>query len=403
MTYTGVLRLGIADTPALDAFGRLRTSTPTTIFDSKQVVNEGPLIWDDAETSGAGTSSTYSQDRASTKLRVSDTTAGTRVRQTFVRHNYQSGKSQLVTMTGVFGVGAAGITQRLGIFDDDNGLFFAMIGTTFNVVRRSSVSGSPVDEATPQSAWNVDKFDGDGPSGIILNLSKALLFWIDFEWLGVGRVRMGFVVEGTMYVGHFINTVGFASVYMSTPNLPLRYEIDNDGAGPQTDLEHMCSSVMTEGGSTITGIPRTANTLGVHVDANVGGTVYAVVGIRLKALAFGCRVELEAVRLLSLTQDDFEWIIMWNPIVAGTFTHSSLSATSCVEVARGATANTVTGGEEISSGYANSSVQVDTPAIASALKLGAAIDGTPTELVLCVRPMGNNADIHGSLDFEEIQ
>ena len=75
----------------LDAFGRSRVSEPYTVFDSKQLGSNQSLFWDDQETSGSGTSSDYSEDTSSTTLTVSATTAGTRVRQTFQRFNYQPG------------------------------------------------------------------------------------------------------------------------------------------------------------------------------------------------------------------------------------------------------------------------------------------------------------------------
>src|SRR3990167_311155 len=94
---------------AFDAFSRLRTSHPLSVFDSKQVFDNLPLIWDDQETSGSGTSSAHSANTASSPLSVSASTAGTRVRQTFRRFNYQPGKAQLVLMTGTLGADAAGI------------------------------------------------------------------------------------------------------------------------------------------------------------------------------------------------------------------------------------------------------------------------------------------------------
>ena len=110
--------------PARDAFQRVRMSSPVTVFDSKTLSDNLPLIYDDQQTSGSGTTSTFSANRASVTLAVSASTAGTRVRQTFQRFNYQPGKSQLVLITGIIGTGSSGITKRFGLFDDSNGLFF---------------------------------------------------------------------------------------------------------------------------------------------------------------------------------------------------------------------------------------------------------------------------------------
>ena len=246
MTY--FQEINFLDSPQLDAFDRLRVSNPETIFDSKQIFDTQPLVWDDSEVSGSGTSSTYNQDAARTRLAVTATTAGRRVRQTFMRFNYEPGKSQLILLTGRLtsddAGSKAGLKTKLGLFDDDNGLFFTQDEGTLKVVQRSNVTGTPVDTEVAQSSWNVDKFDGTGTSGITFMANDANIFFIDFEWLGVGRVRMGFVIDGIPYVCHqFLNANLRNTVYMSTPNLPLRYEIENDGTGAAEQLDHICTSV----------------------------------------------------------------------------------------------------------------------------------------------------------------
>ena len=115
---------------AVDAFYRLRVSNPFTVSDSKQLLDYTGHVWDDVQASGAGTSSTHSTARASTTLGVSANTAGRRVRQTFRRFNYQSGKSQHYFSTFCFIDAASGITRRVGMFDNNNGIFFQLSGTT---------------------------------------------------------------------------------------------------------------------------------------------------------------------------------------------------------------------------------------------------------------------------------
>lgn len=96
-----------------DAFDRLRTAHPKTLFDSKQLADALPLQWDDQGVSGSGTGSSHSVNQAASTLSVSNLTAGRRVRQTKRWFNYQPGKSQLILMTGVLGAGASGITRRV--------------------------------------------------------------------------------------------------------------------------------------------------------------------------------------------------------------------------------------------------------------------------------------------------
>jgi hypothetical protein len=392
-----------SDGPRFDAFGRLRTAQPHTLFESKQLFDNQPLIWDDAETSGAGTTSTFDSDRASTTIAVGNTTAGTRVRQTFQRVDYQPGKSQLIYLTGVLGTGASGITRRLGQFDTNNGLFFELSGTTLRVVRRTFSSGAPVDNQVDQADWNIDPLDGSGRSGLTIDPSKTQIFCIDYEWLGVGRVRLGFVIDGiVVYCHEFLNANNLDVVYISTPDGPLRYEISNDGTGAAASLEHICSTVISEGGRNPIGVLRYGSTGGTHVDADVVNSVYAIIGIRLKTTHIGARIDFVSASLMAETNADFEWKLILNPTVAGAFAYADLDANSAIQIARGVTANTITGGTDITGGYAARSTERSvTSSLENAIILGAAIDGTRDTIVLAARPLSANLDIQGALSWRE--
>ena len=386
-----------------DAFGRVRVSQPETIFDSKMLHDAAPLFWDDQETSGGGTGSTHNPDRASVIMDVSATTAGVRTRQTFQRFNYQPGKSQLIFLTAVIAPegGQVGITRRMGYFSGENGLYFELTGDVLSVGKRSHVTGSTVDTLVNQADWNIDTMDGTGNSAVTLDLTQSQIMVIDFEWLGVGSVRYGWVVNGAIIYCHQTNHANILnSVYMSTPNNPMRYEIENDGTGAAATLEHICSTVISEGGSQKTGALHYASTNGTHVDANVVGTLYAIVGLKLQANYKDDTVDIEGISLLAETNDNFEWILLLNPTVAGTFTYGNL-ANSAVQVARGATANTVTGGTPLTGGWIASN-GTDTLEVPNARRLGAAIDDTLDTIVLCARPLSANADIQGSITMRQI-
>lgn len=385
----------------LDAFGRFRVANPQTLFDSKQLHDADPLRWDDQEVSGTGTSSAFTADNALTTMSVTASTAGKRVRQSKMRFNYQPGKSQLIVLTAVMGAQASGITQQLGYFDDSNGVFFSCEDGVLYCVVRTFTSGAAVDTKIPQSQWNGDRVDGKSRSGSFdLDLSKANIFFIDVEWLAVGRVRFGVFVAGQPVVVHSINHENtLDTVYMTTPNLPVRYSLENDGAGDASSLRHICSTVISEGGAQDIGVLRYKSTEGTHVDANVIGTVYAVVGLRLKSTHLDCIAKVTANSMLIKTNDDFEWKLIINPTVAGTFTYSD-ETNSCVQTAAGATANTVTGGTDVDGGWIASNSSTSNT-LRSALYIGSLIDGTPDEIVLCARPLTSNADIEGSLQWRE--
>ena len=408
------------DSFSADAFGRSRVSNPETLFDSKNIFNDSdladtvenlPLFYDNQETSGSGTGTSYDANESSQTLTVSNTTAGTRIRQTRMRFNYQPGKSQLVMLTFNMNGTAANIVKREGLFDAQNGLFLEFDGTTVNFVRRTYVTGSAVDNEVAQANWNIDSMDGSGASGITLDWTKTQILFIDYEWLGVGRVRMGFVIDGKIYYAHeFLNTNSLDVVYMTTPNLPLRTEIINDGSGAADSITQICSTVISEGGSQEIGSVRYASTDGTHTSTVNENTVYAVLGIRLKSNYIGATIKLLNTALqLHTGSSKVEWFLLFNPTVAGTFTYADESR-SAVQIARGASTNTVTNGYKITGGFLESGgVQAGysgsgSAGIDNAIRLGSLIDGTLDEIVLCVRPIGGSTavDVEGSLTWREV-
>lgn len=390
---------------AVDAFGRMRVSNPRTIFDSKQLYDDAPTFWDDQEETGSGTTSSHSINAATTTIGVAANTAGKRTRQTFMRFNYQPGKSQLIYMTSILTpeAGGTGIVRGIGYYDDDNGVYFEDNEGTINVVIRSKVSGSVVNTRIAQSSWNLDTMDGNGPSQIVLDLSKIQIFIIDLQWLASGRVRFGFDIAGQIYYCHeALHANVIDTIYMSTANLPLRYQIENDGNGGAATLHHTCTSVISEGGIEENGTLRSKSTGGTSVAAATAGTLYAIIGLRLKSAVISCSVSTISSSLISKAANaDFEWILIFNPTVAGTFTYSDES-NSCVQTAIGATANVVTGGEVIAGGWSKGGGAGVSEAVFSARRLGAAIDGTVDELILCGRALSNNVNFNGSMTWREL-
>jgi len=322
--------------------------------------------------------------------------------------NYQPGKSQFIKITGVLSKsgGGSGVTAGIGYYDDDNGIFLKDDEGTYKFVLRSSVTGSVVDTEVEQASWNFDSFDGSGPSGVTLDFTKSHIVFFDLEWLGVGTVRCGFVVDGNIFVAHVFKNANInAGVYMSTPNLPVRYEIENDGTGAASSIETICCEVQSEGGVQPVGVPRYQSTGATVIDAASSGTTYALLGIRLKAVQIDAAVTLARATVTesASTSVDCEWQIRLNPTVAGTFTYSDVT-NSAVQIATGAVANTVTGGTIIAGGLlagGKESVS-DIADLRSIISLGAAIDGTPQEIILVITPFANNADARGALEWLEV-
>jgi len=392
-----------------DASGRIKVGLPETLFDSKQILDNNPLLWDESLISGAGTF-THSIATASTVMAVSLNTAGRLVRQTFRRFNYQSGKTQTIEITGTLGAvgGGAGIMRCVGYYDDNNGIFFKDNEGVIEAVKRSKTTGSVVDTAVPQSAWNHDKLDGTGASKLILNPANSQFIVIDFEWLSIGVVRLGFKIDGNIiFCHHFHHSNEVEGAFMSTPNLPIRFEMVNDGTGVASELEQICATVISESGHNPIGLPQyesnaSSDTVMTEISANTANQTYAVLGVKLKAasiLSGGGSLLIHHVSLIETTNDDFEWTLRHNPTVTGTFTYAD-KTNSAMQIARGATA-TASGGHIIDGGItrAEGSVSAD---LTSSLSLGSTIAGVADELVLCVRPLSQNANVHGSLHWIEL-
>ena len=378
----------------VDSFGRQRVSNPEMIFNSKQLFDNQPLYWNDIEETGSGTSSTYSSNAASTILAVSASTAGKRTRQTYMRFNYQPSKSQLIYITGVLkkSGGGSGIITRMGLFDDDNGIFLQRSGSTISLVVRSNVSATPSDSnSATQANWNLDKMDGTGLSGVTLDFSKSQILVIDFEWLGVGCVRVGFVVDGNIFYCHQFNHANnFSGVYMSTPNLPLRYQIENTGSGVASSIECICGAVLSEGGKEDIGTNLYIST-GTSPVSLTKGQLNAFLGWRLKSNYKACTIDLLDTSVYVSSIDAYEWRLIMNPTVAGTFSFSDVSGSPLQRAIGNGTTNIASGGTVIAGGYGTSKLSADTNALKALLKLGSSINGTMDILVLCVYPLGNNA------------
>ena len=171
----------------------------------------------------------------------------------------------------------ANVRQRVGYYGGENGIYFENDGTTNYFVLRSNTSGNVTETRVAQTDWTVDKFDGTGYSAQSggaehtggLDVSKTNILWMDIEWLGVGDVRCGFVVDGKMTTAHIFHNDNKNLVpYMTTASLPLRYEIKNTGVTTSNStLKQICSTVISEGGYELYGSQQATQTpIGSPID-----------------------------------------------------------------------------------------------------------------------------------------
>ena len=366
-----------------DAFGRLRVSTPYTLFDSQNRYAADNQFETATVTGG---STTYLPNESSVRMDVTTASGAEVVRQSYRSMPYQPGKGLLVLATFQMNTAKANLRQRCGYFGTQNGVYFELTGAspgTKAFVLRTYISGS-VDNTTrrvEQSSWNGDKLDGTGPSGYTLDLTHPQILWMDFEWLGVGNVRCGFIINGEYIVCHTYQTANVygTSVYMTTATLPVRYEITNTGTtASSSSLKQICSSVVSEAGFEQTSIDHTA--IRETAQTGIETTAYVpIVSIRLASGRTNAVVIPNRVSFFPTTNDNFQIALIKNPTLTSATWASTVSSDSNVEYDVAATA--LTGGTIVQVDYATSSNQGTVITSAPTgynfdLQLGATIAGT---------------------------
>lgn len=341
---------------ATDAFGRLRISQPYTLFDSQQRFALDNQF--DSSTASGGTV-TYLTNESAAAMAVTTTVNSEAVRQSYRSMPYQPGKGLLVLTTFAMGTLVTGIRQRVGYFNTENGLFFQADGTTLSFVLRSNSTptpGTPSDVRTVnQSSWNGDKLNGTGPSGITLDPTKTQIFWCDFEWLGVGSVRAGFVINGQYIVCHtFNNANDQTTVYMTTAILPVRYEIKNLTGAAATTMKQICSSVVSEGGYEQASVDHVARRTTVLGTINTAANFIPVVSIRLASGRTGAVVIPNRIQFQPTTLQNYELALIKNPTLTGATWAATVPSDSNVEFDVAATAISAAG-TIVQTGYISNS------------------------------------------------
>jgi hypothetical protein len=397
-----------AGTPAGDAFGRARISQPLTLFDSSHRFADNGL-W--ATATGVSSDATFSANEGLINLNVTTTSGGYVTRETTQVFSYQPGKSLLTLNTFVMAPAKTNLRQRVGYFNAANGIYIELDGATLSFVERSSVTGSVTESKVAQANWNVDKLDGNGPSGRILDIAKAQIFWADIEWLGLGTVRLGFVIDGLFIHCHSFHHANLiTSTYITTASLPLRYEIINlNTTASNSTLKQVCSTVISEGGYELRGAQNAVGTpVSAPRDLTATGVLYPVVSIRLKASPD----RLDGIVIptaISILGDGnnafFEWRLQRGGTTSGG-TWASAGNNSSVEY--NLSGSSTRGGNTLAKGYISSTTQgansldILKEALFQFQLRRNGLTNTPEEFSLLVESKVAGDDVYGAIDFEEI-
>lgn len=386
----------------VDAFGRVRSSAPYTLFDAQNRYEKNDLF---SETTATGGTVTYDANASTVELNVTTSSGSEVVRQSFRSFSYQPGKGLLNLNTFVMGAAKTGLRMRVGYFNTQNGVFLERADATVSFVRRTYVTGAPVDTPVTQANWNGDKLDGTGDSGYTLDLTKAQITWMDFEWLGVGAVRCGFVIDGQFIVCHtFYNANNLTSVYMTTAILPVRYEVTNTTAtASSSTFKQICSSVISEGGyekKVALNVARMTT-----VNAAIGTSFVPLVSLRLASGRTGAVVIPDGYSVLPTAASavTFEIVLVKNP----TLTGASWAATTSTNVEADLSATSYTGGTIVQQQFVLASTQ--SSGITSGggdynwdLQLGADLADTSDIYTLAIRALSGTHTAIGALSFWDL-
>jgi hypothetical protein len=372
---------------ALDAFGRQRVSQPYTLFDSQSRYAADNQF--DTSTSGTG-SSTFNTNQASVSMSVTAGGVGSVVRQSYRNFPYQPGKGLLVLATFLMDNGtSANLNQKVGYFSTQNGVFFQRTAGVNSFVLRSYTGGSVNDtRAFAQSSWNGDKLDGTGASGLTLDLTHPQILWMDFEWLGVGSVRCGFIINGEYIVCHTFDTANVygTTVYMTTAILPVRYEITTTTTAVAATLTQICSSVVSEGGFEATSIEHVASMTNLTASSYLTTSYKPLISIRLASGRTGSVVLPTTLNFLPSTADNFQIAFVKNATLS-TPSWSAVASDSNVEYDINSTS--YTGGTLVYSEFATGKTGRSILSVGAGynwdMQLGASIAGVSDILTLVAR------------------
>lgn len=396
--------IGISEFPALaqDAFGRLRTSSPFTLFDSQHryAINDK---WDTATVTGGSTS--HDSNASVVNMNVNSSSGAQVIMESKRVMAYQPGKSLLIYATFVLNAPKSNLRQRIGYFGAQNGIFIEQDGSTLNFVLRGYSGGTLSEDRVAKGSWNVDNLDGTGPSGVnISDFSKALILFIDIEWLGVGDVRVGFMLNGKYVLCHVFrhtpaSTTPVTTTYMTTACLPLRYEITNTaGTGSSSTLKHICSTVISEAGYQGFSKYFNANTGYESKNLTTKGTTYPILSIRINST----RIDSIIIPAFISAVGTSNQTIQYKFILNGTLTGASWVQHSSSNVDYDISATAIAGGTDIAGGYLAGNGTLQLGSNNFNFQLGRTIAGVSDIFTIVAIPTSNNLNLFTDLSWFDL-
>lgn len=389
-----------------DLFGRLKISSPLTLFDSTHRYSQDGDF--DDVVIGTGSNVGFITAQSSATLSIGSTEGCSIIRESKRVFSYQPGKSLQVFQTFVLNPPKENLTQRVGYASSENGVMLELVNSQVNIIKRTAISGIATTVTIPQSDWNVDKMDGTGPSGYVLDLTKAQILFTEYEWLGVGSVRVGFAIDGKFIISHIFNHANnIDSVYMTTATLPVRYEILNTGnVGSSSTMKQICVSVQSNGGYEKTVASKVARRPSFKVGIGTTSTYTPLISIRMKSDRSDSVIIPNQFNVVVSSQQESAWevVLIKNPTLFG----ASYIPSSSPNVEYDVSAVGVTGGTVFRNDYISSASKAFVPLNQEELynfdlQLGRTQSKVSDVYTLAVKKLsGADGDIIGSISFYDL-
>lgn len=385
-----------------DPFNRPYFIQPIEIGSTDHRLGKLPREWDELVT-GAATSVANLQT-VSIEMTTGTGATDSVIRQTYRQFEYIRGNAQFCIISCNAGGGAKPNNERLwGMGDERNGVFFGVDQNGFKVLRRSSISGTPIDYPVYQQDFNGDPLDGTGPSGITIDLTKHQLFKIQFSWLGTNVIQFRYLIEGRQIIVHTINTANeLETPWSQSGSYPLRIQNRNTGiATSPTTFKVSCTAVFTAGSSkeisTYGAISTGTQTVNINVQPSV------IAGIRLRPDRRYIGLNAESYDLLPISGAGVAYYqIILRPTLTNAVWQDYSEATQVLANTPQYVAGT---GQVIQVGYANLAVQgrnaVEIPARINAT-LGYSIEQEPDSLIILAQTTAGNGSVYFSGSWREV-
>ena len=319
MTYIINNALANAQT---NSHNRLRTTGFQSVWYNTFQFSKETDNWDEATVTGGA--ATWNANNSGVDLTTTTASGASVIRQTQRVITYTPGRPSQLNQQIKFATPIANLTQRVGLFDENNGFFFELVGATgVNFVIRTNVTGSMAETRISRSNWNGDKLDGTGTSGIILDFTKQQLISFDYEWYGVGSVTLGFIINGAIVNCHTFYTANIqGTVWSSTPFVPIRLEIFNTGiTASSSTLRQGSNSVICDGIAEIPGANVSFSSPSLVTLSN--GTYLPLISVRLQSTALNGVIKLVLSTTTAIVASGATTAIAYKIIRNGTLTGAS--------------------------------------------------------------------------------